>query len=72
MAESEDIKMIINYVAIQAATAVMMAFRGVDVGPQPTHTAHKREPQIQRYNRPVLVKPSFNSNVGQVCKVNEL
>ena len=33
MMESEGTKEIMNQVAVQAATAVIMAFRDVDVGP---------------------------------------
>ena len=33
MAESEGIKEIVNQVAIQAVTTVMMALKDVDVGP---------------------------------------
>ena len=34
MAESEGIQAIVNQVAIQAVTAVMMALRDADAGPQ--------------------------------------
>ena len=33
MAESEGVKEIVNQVAVQVATAVMMAFSDTDVGP---------------------------------------
>ena len=36
MAESESITEVVNQTAIQAATAMMMAFRYADTGPQPT------------------------------------
>ena len=38
MVDSEDIKQIVNQVAIQAATAVMMAFTNTEAGPQPATT----------------------------------
>ena len=47
MAESEDIKEIINQVGIQAVTAVMMALRDMDVGLRPIPTASLRWPQRQ-------------------------
>ena len=45
MAESEGIQEVVNQAAIQAATVVMMALRGVDVGPLLAPTANLRETQ---------------------------
>ena len=53
MAESEGIKEIVNQAAIQATMAVMMAFINIDAGSQPTPMPSHREPQRQRYSRPV-------------------
>ena len=44
-AESEGIMEIVNQVAIQAATLVMMALRDVEAGPWVTTVASHREPQ---------------------------
>ena len=60
MAESEGIKGILNKVAIQVTTAVMMAFRNMDAGTQPTTTANYRELQRQMCSRPIVEKPLFN------------
>ena len=46
MAGSESIKEIVNQVAIQAATAVMMAFRDTEMGPWLATT--KNQQQVQR------------------------
>ena len=61
MAGSEDIKEIVNHTAIQAM-AVMIVLRDADVGPQPIIVASQKEEQIQRQDRPILVKPAFNWN----------
>ena len=62
MAESEGINEIVNQVAIQTATALMIALRDMDVGPQPTHNTSQREPQRQKHSRQVLEKTSINWN----------
>ena len=38
MADSDSIKEIVNEVAVQVATAVMMAFRDTETGPWPATT----------------------------------
>ena len=62
MAESEGIQAIVNKVAIQAVTAIMMELRDTDVGPWSATTAIPRELQRQRHGRLALEKPSFNWN----------
>ena len=47
MAESESIKEIVNQMAMQAATVVMVVFRDADVKPQPNPTGSQREPQTK-------------------------
>ena len=56
MVESDDIKEVVNQVAVQVAMVVMMVLRDTEAGPQPTTTASHREPQKQRYTGPILVK----------------
>ena len=46
MDNSEGIQAIVNYVTIQAATAVLMALRDVDVGSKPAiTTGSQRKPK---------------------------
>ena len=59
MAESEGIKEAVNQVAIQVATAVMMALRYAKARPQLTIVV-SIESQRQKHSRLVLVKPAFN------------
>ena len=55
MAESEGTQAIVNQVAIQEATAVMMVFRDADIGPRTTaYTASLRKPLRQTHGRPAL------------------
>ena len=69
MAELEGIKEIVNQVAVQAATAVMITLRDADAEPQPTTTASHTEPQRQRHSGLILKKPSWDA---QECQTNEL
>ena len=54
MADSGGIKVIVNQVAMQATTTVVMAYRDVDTRTQPISTASQREPQRQRHKRLVI------------------
>ena len=45
MADTEGIQEVVNQAANQAATAVLMALRGVDVRPYLAPTSNLREPQ---------------------------
>ena len=55
MAESEAIQTMIKQVAIQAATALVMALRKVDAGPRSgTCTTCLREMHRQRHGRQAL------------------
>ena len=60
MAESDLVKEVVNQVAVQVETVVMMALRDTEAGPnQPAWWAigsHKK----QRHSGPILVKPVFN------------
>ena len=56
MEESEGIKEIVNQVAMQAETVVMMLRRDVEAGPWLTTMASLRDPQRQRYSEPILKK----------------
>ena len=60
MTETEAIQEVVNQATIQAATVVLMALGGVDVGPHLAPTANLRQQQWQRHGRPVLEKPLFN------------
>ena len=63
MAESQGIQGIFNQVAIQAATALMIALTDPHVGPQPaTNTTSQKKPQRQKHSRQAQEKPSFNWN----------
>ena len=58
MGESESIKEVVNQLAIQAAKAVIMAFRDADAGPPPTpNTKPERKPQRQSHVESVLKRP---------------
>ena len=59
-AESEGIQPVINQVAIQAATAVVLVLRDADAGPQPIATASLIEPY--KHGGPALEKTSINWN----------
>ena len=63
MAKPEGSQKVVNKTAIHAATAAMMALRGMDVGPHLVSTANLRELQYQRHDGLALEKPSFNWNV---------
>ena len=55
MVESKAIQSIVNQVAIQGATAVVMALRAVDEGSRlGADTASLREAHRQRHGRPAL------------------
>ena len=60
MAESANIKDMVNQVAIKAVTAVMMTLRDVEAGPWPTTAAIHSKPQRQRHSGPVLEKLASN------------
>ena len=60
MAESENIKEVVNQAAIQAAVAVIMVLRDVEAGHPLTTVASNRKPQRQRHSQSVLAKPAFN------------
>ena len=70
MAKSEGIQEIVNQVAIQAVTTVMVALKDIDVGLQPATTASTTELQMQWHGRPALEKFSFNWNAKD--RYNEL
>ena len=60
MAESVEIKEMVNQTAIQLATAVMMALRDTYARPLPTTTASHREPQRQWHSGTIFEKLLFN------------
>ena len=60
MTEAEGMKVIENQVAIQAASAVMMALWDAEAGPWLTTMASHRQPQRNRHSKPVLSKATFN------------
>ena len=60
MAGSEVIKEIVNHIAIQAATAVMMVFKDADTEPKPSPMVTYRVPQRQRYSGAIHEKSLFN------------
>ena len=60
MAKSQNVKEVVNQVAIEVAVAVMMALGDAGAGHWLTTAASHREPWRQRHNGPVLVKPAFN------------
>ena len=64
MAEFEGIEAVVNQATIKVTTAVMMAIKDADVGPQPATKASPREPQRERerHGTPALGKSSFNWN----------
>ena len=62
MAESEGIQEVVNQRVVQAATAVMITLRGVDMEPYLAQTASLRQPQQQMHGEPALEKPSYNWN----------
>ena len=49
MAKYEGIKEVVNQVAIQAAIRVMIAFRGMDAGPNLVPVSNAREPKWQKH-----------------------
>ena len=59
----QSIKEIVNQVTVPAATAVMMAFRDTDTGPQLATTPHQWKNQRQRNGGLVLEMPRFNWDV---------
>ena len=64
MTESEGIQAIVNQVAVQVVTTMMMVVKDAEVGPRPTtNTTSPRQPQ--RHGRPALEKPSFKWNVQE-------
>ena len=63
MADSESIKAIINHLAVQAATVVMVAFRDTETGPQLATTRNQQETQRQQNGGLVLEKLRFNWNI---------
>ena len=70
MVESEDIQIIVNQAATKAVTAVMMALRDADMGPQPAATASLRESQRLRHDRPALKKAFIELEFpGQVYRI---
>ena len=60
MADSASIKEIVNQVAVQAATVVMMAVRDTETVPLPATTSNQLETQRQRHGGPLLERPKFN------------
>ena len=63
MAESELVQPIVNKVAVEAGTAVIMMLRDTDAGPRSAaNTAIPRESQRQTHDGPALEKPSFKGN----------
>ena len=63
MAESKGIQAVVNQASFQTAMAVMMAWRGTDMGPHLAKTANLRKPQWQRLSRVALEKPPYQWNV---------
>ena len=63
MTESDNIKEVVNQVAMQAVVAVMMALRDMEGGSQMTTAVTHREPQGQRHSGPMLMKPAFSWGV---------
>ena len=61
--DSESIKEIVNQVAVQAATAVIMAFRDTEIGHQPATMPDQSENKRQRNGGLVLEKARFNRDV---------
>ena len=59
MPNFESIKEIVIQAAMQAATAVIMAFRDTETGPWPVRTPNQWENQRQRNGGLVLEKPRF-------------
>ena len=60
MADSKKVKDIVNQVAMQAATVVMMAFRDTEMGSQPATIPNQWENQRQRNGGLQVEKPRFN------------
>ena len=60
MAESDNIKEVINQVVVQVAMAVMMALRDTEAGPHLSTAVSHRQSKKKRYGGPVLVKLVFN------------
>ena len=63
MADSENIKEILNQVAVQEATLVTMAFRDTETGPWPATIQNWLETKRQRNGGLILEKPSSNWDV---------
>ena len=59
MAYSESIKEIVNQVAVQAATAVMIAFRDTETGPWPAVMTNQWENQRKNNGGLALGKLRF-------------
>ena len=57
-----DMQNIVNQASVKEATAVMLALRDVEVGPQQNPEISSRESQTQRVGRPALEKSSSNWN----------
>ena len=60
MAGSESIKEIVNQVALQTATAAIIAFKDTETGPKPAKSPNQQENQRQMNGGLVLEKPRFN------------
>ena len=56
MPESEDIKEVVNHVAVQAVMAVIVVLRETEAGPWPTTAVSHREPQRQMHSGLIIVK----------------
>ena len=63
MPYSESIKEIVNWVAVYAATLVLITFRDTEKGSLLARTLNQQEIQRQRHGGPILGKPKFNWDV---------
>ena len=67
MADSGDIKELVNEAAVQAAVAVMMVFTDTDTRSYPATTPSQWQTQRWRHWGLILEKSKFNWDTGQVC-----